>query len=290
MNKILTINSFFVSSETGFFVQFINKTLLKKKTKAFTIHLFLSALLLSSFFYFAVSYWFPIDTLQLSGVNQVLMIILLVDLILGPSLTFLVFNPDKKSLKFDLLVIVIMQLAMFCYGAYTVFQAHPVYITFTVDRFILVPARDANPVEAVYDEYHTSRFAKPLFAYVESPKETEKRNKVLFESVLGGLDLDAHAEYYLPYQDNKDKIIKKGLPIDDIFVNEEQKQSLATFLQEKNLDIKDLVFIPVQGKAKFMTYAVAKTSAKPLGVFDIDPWKNFKTDSLQQVSKLDNDD
>ena len=287
MNKIITMNSFFISNKSSFFAQFVSKVLLKRKIKAFSTHLFLSALLISSFFYFAISYWFPMDSLQLTGIKQILMIILVVDLVLGPTLTFLVFNPEKKSLKFDLSAIVVLQLAMFAYGAYTVYQAHPVYITFTVDRFVLVPARDADPTAANYKEYQVSKFAKPVFAYVESPKESKKRNKILFDSVIGGLDLDAHAEYYLPYQTNKDKIINKGLPVDTIFTTKKQEKMLSAFIHKKKLDIKNLVFIPVQGKAKFMLYAIDRTDAKPIGIFDIDPWRDIKKEGSEQLSKLE---
>jgi len=107
MNKELPrINSFFSTDIKGsFFSQFFDKKLLTEKLKASFVHLLLSVLIISVFFFFAVSYWFPNDILALTGIKEILIMILLIDVIIGPALTFLVFNPIKKSLKFDLTTI-----------------------------------------------------------------------------------------------------------------------------------------------------------------------------------------
>lgn len=273
MSGIPNHNSFFSSDTKGSFLsQFLKKELLQKKIKVFSIHLLLSTLLISSFFLFAMYYWFPHSSLELSGIKDVLLIILLADLVLGPALTFLVFNPIKKSLKFDLSVILVLQFSMFIYGAYTVYIAHPVYITFTIDRFTLVSARDASPLNAEFDEYKIPKYAKAVYAYVESPKTIEERNELLFNSVKGGLDLDAYSQYYLPYEKNIEKIISKGWDSEKIFSTNKLKEELSSFMKDNKLEQDDVVFLPAQGKAKFMTYVVDKKTAKPIGVFDIDPW------------------
>lgn len=273
MNGFTHLNSVISTDVKGsFFSQFFNKELLQKKIKAFSVHLLLSTLLISSFFLFAIYQWFPNSSLELSGIKDILFIIIGADLVLGPALTFLVFNPIKKSLKFDLSAIIVLQLSMFIYGAYTVYIAHPVYITFTIDRFTLVSARDANPGNAKFDEYKIPKTSKAVYAYVESPKTIEERNELLFNSIKGGLDLDALSEYYLPYNENIKNIISKEWSVDKVFTTSGQKEQLSSFLQKRNISLNDIAFLPAQGKAKFMTYVVDRKTAKPIEVFDIDPW------------------
>jgi len=279
MNKELpNINNSFFSNDTkeNYFSQFCNKELLLKKTKAASTHLLLSILLIFIFFFFAINYWFPNDILALTGIKEILIMILLIDIIIGPLLTFLVFNPIKKSLKFDLSSILAIQLTMFFYGVYTVYTAHPVYITFTVDRFTLVSARDANPSKALLTEYKVSKLSRPILAYTESPKDTEKQQELLFGSVEGGLDLEAFSEYYQPYKENINKIIKRGWNPDSIFNTAKSKKALSTFLNSNKITLDDVVFIPVEGKSKFMTYGVDKSTANPIHAFDIDPWEALK--------------
>ena len=84
------------------------------------------------------------------------------------------FQPNKKSLKFDLSVIAAIQLSALIYGAYALYQVHPVYITFNVDRFTLVSARDAEPEKAKYDEYKVSKFTTGNLAFAKMPDDPRK--------------------------------------------------------------------------------------------------------------------
>lgn len=60
---------------------------------------------------------FGIQTLHIAfGVTTIYLMLLGIDLILGPLLTFLVFKEDKKKLKFDLGVILIIQLSRLFFG------------------------------------------------------------------------------------------------------------------------------------------------------------------------------
>jgi hypothetical protein len=70
--------------------------------------------------------WYPGILSQVDdGWHRALLLIAGVDLVLGPLLTLIIFNPAKKSLKFDLSVIVIIQLAALVAGLYTVHTTRP---------------------------------------------------------------------------------------------------------------------------------------------------------------------
>jgi hypothetical protein len=70
--------------------------------------------------------WYPGILSQVDdGWHRALLLIAGVDLVLGPLLTLIVFNPAKKSLKFDLSVIAVTQLAALIAGLYTVHTTRP---------------------------------------------------------------------------------------------------------------------------------------------------------------------
>ena len=189
-------------------------------------------------------------------------------------LTYIVYKPNKKSLTFDLSVIAAIQLSAFFYGAYTVYQAHPVYITHTIDRFSLVSARDANPERAKFDEYKISKFGLPKLAYAESPKDYEQRNELMMSVVFqGALDLDARPEYYKPYENNIDNIVARSISPELLFNTLKHKEKLKPYLA--NYKQEDLAFLPLQGKAQSVVYVLERKSAQPLGVIDIDPWEQL---------------
>jgi len=132
----------------------------KDKLKASGIHLLLSILLVSLIIGSTLFFLFPSLFIAVTDFKEVASIIISVDLVLGPLLTFVVFNPQKrkKLLYLDFAVIGAIQLSALLYGAYSLFQIHPVYVTFNVDRFTIVTAKDAEPEKAKNPEYKISKF------------------------------------------------------------------------------------------------------------------------------------
>src|SRR5947209_6892165 len=96
--------------------------------KASGMHLAWSAgaATLAALLVFAV--WYPWPYRQMSGGQQLFLLVVSVDLILGPLLTLTVFNPRKprKVLLRDLVIIVAFQLSALMYGLHTVYVARPV--------------------------------------------------------------------------------------------------------------------------------------------------------------------
>lgn len=101
--------------------------------QAFAVHLGVSLvifLILAALIFF---YWFP-GVLRIADPNwqTILLLIAVVDLVLGPALTLIVFNPQKKSLKADLSVIALIQTAALIYGIYSIHTTRPLalYLAF----------------------------------------------------------------------------------------------------------------------------------------------------------------
>ncbi len=93
-------------------------TLLKNKAKALLIHLGISLLIFIPFLYLIWVHWFPPPMFFTDGGWQGVRIMLVVDLVIGPSLTFLIFNPAKsrRMLRFDFACIGLVQAAALVYG------------------------------------------------------------------------------------------------------------------------------------------------------------------------------
>lgn len=93
--------------------------------------------------------WYPHPYDALAGGNDLFRLIVTVDVMMGPLLTFVVFDRAKphRELWRDLSVIVVLQLAALGYGLYTVYQARPVYLVHEVDRFRVITAPDVDPLD-----------------------------------------------------------------------------------------------------------------------------------------------
>ena len=114
---------------------------MKPKFKAFLLHLLLSILVFTGLFAWLLARWYPEPLFTASGGIQGLKIAILVDLVLGPLLSFVVYNPKKsrRELLLDYSVIALFQLGALAWGIYNIHQNRPVAIAWWDDRFYTVP-------------------------------------------------------------------------------------------------------------------------------------------------------
>lgn len=100
---------------------------LQAKFKAAGVHLLLSLLIFAGVAVWLVFGLYPEFYFHMSGGIQGMMLMFGVDVVLGPLLTFLVFNPYKKlrEIVSDCVIIGAVQFAALGYGLHTVYQEHP---------------------------------------------------------------------------------------------------------------------------------------------------------------------
>ncbi|MCU7833111.1 MAG: hypothetical protein KZQ56_11090, partial [gamma proteobacterium symbiont of Lucinoma myriamae] len=151
------------------------------KLNAFFIHLLISGIIIGSFFALVFFIWYPSPYQYLEGVEQVTFIILLVDLILGPIMTFILYRPGKKGLVGDIILIALIQSGAFFYGATVIYGERPVYITFSYDQFKSVLAKNLD-FSAIQDKTISNSFFKgPQYVNIKLPQSQQKRREILSE-------------------------------------------------------------------------------------------------------------
>ncbi len=104
------------------------ENILKDKSKATFYHFFGSLLLILIAAYLIFSIWYPSPFFKLYQVNQVFLLLIFIDVILGPLCTFIVYKKGKKTLKMDIAVIVLLQLIAFGFGMWNIAQARPAWL------------------------------------------------------------------------------------------------------------------------------------------------------------------
>jgi len=241
----------------------------KIKLKAFLLHLVLSAIALSLIMILVILFWFPTPFLEISNFKEIAYILIAVDLVLGPILTFVAFNPSKKSLKFDLSAIVAVQIMALSYGIYSLFLSHPLYITYYNNSFNLVATNIAKPETAKHNSFKVSKLASPTIAFMNVTDEN--KGEIFTDMLNGGPDLEARAEYYEPYQDHLDTIIKNGLDPKINFNSESSKIKLDNFLNKNGKTVDDYVYVPLTGNGKKIIWVLKKDTGEPIDTINILP-------------------
>ena len=117
--------------------------MLEKYTRqqVFFTHLIISLIIFAGLAIAMVAHWFPGPFFTSDGGWQGMRIIAAVDLVLGPALTLIFFNPKKKqhrALLFDLISIGTVQAIALVWGTWTVFNERTVAIAFSKDQFFSI--------------------------------------------------------------------------------------------------------------------------------------------------------
>jgi hypothetical protein len=173
-------------------------------------------------------------------------------------------------------VIAAIQLSALIYGSYALYQVHPVFVTFNIDRFTLVNARDAQPEKAQYDEYKVSKLTVAKFAFAQIPNDIKKRNDLLLTSAMGGADLDQRIDFYEPYKDNIPKIVAKSLNPELIFKNNDTNVRLKKFVSKHHDKLDSFIYLPLNTDTKNAVIVLDRLTATPIATLDINPWELSK--------------
>jgi hypothetical protein len=217
--------------------------------------------------------WYPGALAQANGVTQIVLLLLLVDVSLGPLITLIIFNPQKKELKRDLSIIVVVQLAALLYGLYTVHVARPVYIVFSVDRFYLVSANELTD-EKLAKAAHAEFKSVPQFGPRTVATHVDAANMGDFASSLlsGGEDAYQLPQFYVPYEQEKSQAIKNAKPLEKLEVANKAQPEKVEALKAKYASKKiDAGFLPLQGKSKDVSAVVDRQSGAVLEIVDLPP-------------------
>ena len=198
--------------------------------------------------------WYPYPYRELAGGRELFLLIVAVDVVCGPLLTLVLYNPAKPRAELwrDLGLVVIIQLAALGYGLHVVWQARPVYLVQEVDRFKVITAPQlldesvANLPAALQPPWKGG----PLTVAIRAPIDVAEQQKVLFESAQGGRDYAERAEFYVPYEGAAAlKALQRAKPL-AVFLDKQpsQRSAAADLAASKGLDMAQLVYLPVVGR------------------------------------------
>jgi len=115
-----------------------SKPLLITKLKATGVHLCLSLVVFVYLVYQIYFNWYPQPYFSVDGGWQGIRLIAGVDLVLGPLITFLIFDLSKsrREIVFDLMIIVVIQFGALTYGVFLTYTQRPVAIV-VIDEFVI---------------------------------------------------------------------------------------------------------------------------------------------------------
>jgi len=237
-------------------------------------NLYISQAIIFVFLVFAYLVWFPHSFAKLGGFNKTALMLIFVDLVLGPLLVFIVYREGKKYLTFDINVLLGIQLFAFAFGAYSLFLKHPAYAVFSGDQFTLTNVSHIHPQQHWLEQFKTSFFSSPQLVVTKAPQNNKKRNDLIFSILLESApDIDKRPEYFESFIENIDAVFSKSIPINLLFQDSKAREKLDQFLKKHDKQANDYAYFPLSGNSKKdMIWVFDRSTAKPVGIIDSNPW------------------
>lgn len=247
----------------------------KGRLKASGIHLAISLALaiLAALLVFLV--WYPYPYREISGGRELFLLVVTVDVIMGPLMTFAVFNTQKprKELKRDITIIGILQLAALAYGVWTVSVARPVHLVYEIDRFRVVHAIDV-PVEMLDrapEGQKTLPWTGPTLLSVRDFKDSKESFEATMAAVQG-VNLGARPDLWQSYEKAKPQILARARPLAELktrFAAQSATidQALASNGKPPAASVS---YLPLAGRNTFWTVLVDTNTAEILAFVPID--------------------
>lgn len=189
----------------------MTKNLIKQKILAFFLHSFLSLIPISAFVFLIFNYWYPDVLFYIDGGWQGARLLTLVDVVLGPFLTFIVFNPRKPELKRDLFIIVFLQLICLFSGIYIIHSERPLAVAFSKGEFHTINRSGYEYFNVDPSYLHELPGPYPKQIYVTSPPQ---RKSMDFNKKLENLNIVPErfrTELVSALEDHRINIEKQGL-------------------------------------------------------------------------------
>lgn len=248
------------------------------KLKAATYHLLLSAFIISLVILIMFTLWYPGAYFNLMGGKSLIYLIGGVDIFIGPLLTFIVFKKNKKSLRFDLTCIGILQVTAMSYGLYVMFAARPVFTVFNIDTFQVVSPVDITPNELALgkkEEWRNFPITGPKLVAIAEP---DKSNKWEWNFAKAASHSAArYPKLYGDYKSHKDQVIKVGKPLSALInFNPSNKQSVDKFITKQNKPITSYLYLPAVSIVNEMVAVVDARTGDFIEIIDAHPIEKRK--------------
>lgn len=185
---------------------------MKRRINFFLGHLLISLIIALLAMGFVFLIWYPAPLAKALGVTHISLMLLAIDVIVGPVLGFIVFKEGKKTLKMDLAIIIVLQLSALSYGLFSIYQGRPVWLVFQNDHFDLVRLNDV----VVDKKAHKMNWLKPQFRAVEMGQTALQKNKYVVEEMQTGIPASYRVERYIPIERSANEMLAKKRDLKDL--------------------------------------------------------------------------
>jgi len=246
----------------------------RNRLRAATVHLGISIAVAGLVALAIFSLWYPYPYRDSSGGRELFFIVVAVDVVLGPLITFAIFDTVKPRavLARDLTAVGLMQLAALAYGLWVVSAARPAHLVFDHDRFQAIHAVEVPPelLEKAPAEFRALPLTGPTMLAVRPFRDDQEKMAATF-AALQGLALAARPDLWQTYDQARPRVLAAAKPVSEL------RQRFARQLAEIDAAIsrtgyapEKLSYLPMIDRKAYWTVLLDADTAEVRGFIPLD--------------------
>jgi len=245
------------------------------RLKAFSLHLLSSATALTLILGSLYFGWYRWPGWHLADVTTVVLVMVSVDVVLGPTLTLIIANQKKsrRELTRDIGIIVAVQLCALIYGSVSLWNGRPLYYAFSESVLQLVQAYDIDAKDAEAGRQQNPALAPhwyslPRWIWAPLPQNAEESRKIIVSAITGGDDVISMPKYFKPWDDGLASLRSKLKKVDDVaYFAKGEKKKLKERMKAAGLADDQANTMPLAGRGHPLLAVFDPGTLKIMGTF-----------------------
>ena len=227
-----------------------SKPLLITKLKAMAVHLSISIAVFIYLAYQIYYNWYPEPFFTVDGGWAGIRLVGAVDLVLGPLITFLIFDLSKsrKAILFDLITIVVIQFAALSYGIYSTYTQRPIAVV-VIDQFVYSSTMEqyAGTLASVSE---LQRFSdeKPPIIYSDFPLDREGIDEVQRIKIEDKVLEIAQMHLYRPKTELLTALHERQFELRELLEKGDRQQAYSDWLQQNGKETDEVLILQFAGR------------------------------------------
>lgn len=251
---------------------------IRSAARAALLHMGLSLLVAVPIGWLVFGVWYPAPLHELTGGRNLFLILMAVDVVCGPLMTFVLYDPTKPRFKWrmDLSLIVIMQLGAMVYGLTQVAAARPVLVAFEGNRFRIVQAFDVDEkrLSEAPEGMQTLGFSgpRPVGVRLARPDDPDYLGSVQLSTQ--GLHPSFRPSRWRPLQDQLPMLQRELRPVSQLREkNPNAKPKIDAALSGMKLQEQQVGYLPlVREETTDWIALIERSTGQPRAYLHLDGW------------------
>lgn len=219
-------------------------------------------------------FWYPPPFSQIAGGVSLFLLLVSIDVVLGPALTAIAASPKKAAseLRRDISMIAVVQIAAFAYGLHAVALGRPVYLSFEVVQFRVVTAANIDPETLVgaRPDMRQLPWTGPKLIAAVRPTDPDEQLKSI-DLGLAGFDLSMIPRNWRDYDSQRDAAWRVARPLQALLTQyPKAAQLVSEIASAAGQEARQLRFLPLVSRQESWVILLAPPNARVVGYLPLD--------------------